>query len=117
MKLPFNEGAPPSRSISHATAEVSVVADSSPTPPTNIHRHLRKAAGAKSADVLPTFLNNNPRSLRPASLCSLVLNLRVSFRQRKRRPVCPNPAHNNNKGQPWQPSIPYELLLLPYRQL
>ena len=68
-------------------------------------------------EVSNTAIYWSSRSLRPASLCGLVLNLRMSFRQRKRHPVCPNPAHNNNKGQPWQPSIPYELLLLPYRQL
>lgn len=30
------------------------------TPPSNIHKHLRKAAGAKTPSILPEFLENNP---------------------------------------------------------
>ena len=53
MKLPTTAGGVPCRPAAAAAK----------TPPSNIHKHLRKAAGSKDPSILPTFLKNHPVSL------------------------------------------------------
>ncbi|KAL7533195.1 hypothetical protein ACHAXR_006143 [Thalassiosira sp. AJA248-18] len=54
MKVPTKDGSMPPR------PGAAAVANNNTTPPSNIHKHLRKAAGAKNPTVLPAFLKDHP---------------------------------------------------------